>query len=499
MRDPKDLKLTEVGWQVKAMRTAVREGDVAKAERIARELLASDPTQPDALRVLSRFAAVAGHYDTAIGILRTLEQVTGESSVAFDIGNLLFRCGRVAEAAEVVDAAIATYGETHPLLDLRAEILSTDGRIEEAKACLERGLELDPRHASHYVLATLTDYTPDHPHLQQMEAMLGDPTLTVDARIQANFGAATARDQLGDAERAFPLYAEGNRLRREQVRFDVAAEEANIRRITTGFDAELISEFSGTGHRDAAPVFIVGLPRGGSSLVEHFLAAHPGVHSIGETEELPRAVDRDLMKHMHRGFDLATQPQAVPQDLWARAGSGYMQSVRRMAPDAERIVDKQLFNDLLVGVIHLMLPEARFIHCRREPMAQGWSSYAGNFRTDRGFVYDLTELGRTYRLHEALMAHWEQLLPADRYMTMDYEALVADPEQAARHLVEFVGLPWDAACLEATAADRLALALSARQLRAPIRAGTGARWRDYESFLAPLVDALAQPVDPLSS
>jgi len=477
------------------MRSAKQAQEVGRVELHARRALAIEPGHPEALRSLAGVARFAGESLEAVRLLRELQVGHPTETTAADICDLLFAAGREDEALAEVDRALDMFGEVFELLSLKARFVQSMRTAEDARPLIERTIELDPLRGAHYAKARMTQYTPDHPHLQQMDQILARDDISEPVRLQVSFAAAVARDQLGQHDRAFEHYAEGNRLRRAGMEFDLAAAQANVRTIREHYTEQVFSELRGVGAGDDAPVLIVGLPRSGSSLVEHVLSSHPSIFGAGETGELVKALQVGIFNALPPGFQLGERPEAVPPALWASAGSAYATGLRRRDPQAARIVDKQLFNDLLVGVVHLMLPNARIIHCRREAMDHCWSCYSANILANRAYMYDLGELGRMYQLHHAMMDHWHRVLPQDRIMALDHERMVEDPEHWTRALIDFVGLPWDDACLDPSSNQRPVRTMSAQQLREPIRGGRGGRWRPYEAHLGPLVEALAAPVD----
>jgi hypothetical protein len=224
------------------------------------------------------------------------------------------------------------------------------------------------------------------------------------------------------------------------------------------------------------PLFVVGMPRSGTTLVEQIFGAHPEVYAAGELAALPAAIAA-----------LLAAPE--PRDL-AVAGRTYVETVRPLAPQARRIVDKLPANFLRAGLIHTMLPNARIVHVRRDPLDTCVSCYTTLFEGRQDFSYDLAELGRFYRAYLGLMEHWRAVLPADRFFEIDYETVVADLEGSARRLIAFSGLVWDDACLRFNAGRRPIRTASKTQVRRPIFTTSVGRAQPYRPFLQPLIDAL---------
>ncbi|MGH7030610.1 MAG: sulfotransferase family protein [Stellaceae bacterium] len=246
----------------------------------------------------------------------------------------------------------------------------------------------------------------------------------------------------------------------------------------------MIRERAKQGDASPLPVFIVGMPRSGTTLVEQMLASHPEVHGAGELGEIERAVAA------------LGGPDGVPADIGGaelrRLGASYLAKVTALAPGATRITDKMPANFRYAGLIHLALPNARIIHLSRDPVDTCLSCFSILFGGDQPFTYDLGELGRYYRAYQRLMAHWRAVLPAGVMLEVRYEALVGDFEQEARRIVAHCGLRWNAACLDFHNTRRPVHTASSVQVRRPLYRSSVGRWRPAEEVLRPLLDALAE-------
>jgi hypothetical protein len=254
-------------------------------------------------------------------------------------------------------------------------------------------------------------------------------------------------------------------------------------RVRAVFTADLLQQRGGAGEPSAVPVFILGMPRSGTTLVEQVLASHCQVFGAGERAELSAAVAA------WAGF-----PEAVADadDAVLRAlGARHVAALRRLAPGALRITDKTPAHFLYIGLLRLVLPNARIIHVRRDPRDTCLSCFATPFTSGQPFAFDLAELGRYYRAYDALMAHWRALLPASAMLEVRYEDVVADLEGEARRIVGYCGLGWDESCLQFHRTRRVVRTASAAQVREPLYRGSIGRWRAYGEALRPLLDALA--------
>ncbi len=321
--------------------------------------------------------------------------------------------------------------------------------------------------------------------LAEMRAASADPAADIDTRIGLAFALGEVLERRGDDESAFAAFAAGNRLQRQvfaaRPETDPAtrlAEHAgSVDRVARQYTAEVIRRRAAQGLATAAPIFVVGMPRSGSTLIEQILSAHPDVVSLGETAELPRLLERGAFE----------SDGAEPRALARR----YLDRVRaRGWRGVGRFVDKTLENYLHVGAIALMFPRAVILHAVRDRMDTCLSCYRQRFASGGETLYDLAEIGAEYVAYRRMIAHWDAVLPG-RIIDVDHEALVADPAHQIRWLVtEACGLAWSDACLAFHAAGGAVRTASSVQVRQPIFRTSLQRWRRYAAHLAPLTQAL---------
>jgi hypothetical protein len=277
--------------------------------------------------------------------------------------------------------------------------------------------------------------------------------------------------EAGDEDRAFAHWHEGNRMKRASIDYDADAAARHIALCAGRWPSVRAEEAASQAHISDVPVFVVGMPRCGSSLIEQILASHPGVHGAGELTRL-----RSLFE--------ASEPGAEP------IADVALERLRRFSPHAARIVDKDLYNFLHLGVIHRTFPHARIIHCRRDPLDTCFSAYTKLFVGDFGFAYEQRELGAYYRRYHALMAQWRSMLPARAFMEIDYETLVTKPREETRRLLQFLDLPWDESCLRFFENSRLVNTSSFAQVRQPIYRSSVGIGYSLRRHLRPLIEAL---------
>ena len=444
----------------------------------------------NALQLLGRLEDAVGAYNRAL-------QLKPDYAKAYNnLGNTLRSLGRLEEALETYDLAISrrTAG-FEAALENKALLLKALGRLAESLQTTDEALALDPNSvAAWHIRAQLKKFTPADAEIEAMEAVLvaREQQLCLEDRARLRFALGKACLDAGAPERAFAHLHQGNRLKRSALTYDAESTGRWILEIARTFTPDLMARLAGAGDTTQAPVFIVGMPRSGTTLVEQILASHPEVYGVGE---LP------LLRDLVAGIPVsapggpAGYPQLLaqlePRDL-APLGRGYADRLCALAPGRRRVVDKEPFNFLYCGLIHLILPNARIVHCRRNAVDTCLSCYTKPFVGELGFAYDLRELGLYYRHYEMLMAHWRALLPPGRLMEVEYEALVGDLEGEGKRLVGFCGLEWNEACLVFHQTCRHILTASATQVREPLYRTSVGRWKAYARYLEPLLCALEE-------
>jgi tetratricopeptide (TPR) repeat protein len=388
------------------------------------------------------------------------------------------------------DAALEAFGAAEtasvapaPVVTNRAWLLAEMGRKDEALAALDHALVLQPDLATAwYYRASLTRYAARDPDLATMRGLADNPDAPYRTKLCLSFALGKAHLDMGDGERAFAHLDEGNRLQRASIDYDLDADARRFVEIAAIFSADTLSRLAGCGHPSIRPIFVFGMSRSGTTLVEQILASHPLVHSAGEPTHL---------HDMAEAPGLTTRvPDLVPQDL-VQLGRSYVDLVAADVPHALRLIDKTPSNFLYAGLISLILPGARMIHCRRDPLDTCLSCYSLLFARDHAYSYDLGELGRFYRLYHRLMTHWRRVLPPQSLLEIDYEAVVSDTEGEVRKILDFCGLPWDAACLRFHETRRRVTSASFDQARLPVYTNSVGRAQPFRPWLGALEAALA--------
>jgi hypothetical protein len=291
---------------------------------------------------------------------------------------------------------------------------------------------------------------------------------------------------------------QANAVKRKRIAYDEAAALRLFDRLRSVFDRRLFEANRGRGCQSPLPVFVIGMPRSGTTLIEQILASHPAIHGAGELSDFDQ-----LAQHMcdadGKPFRLPEDTRVLQPDDLLKLGESYVAGLQCLTPGAERVTDKMPANFLYAGLIHLALPRARIVHVLREPRDTCLSCYSKLFTEEQNFTYDLGELGRYYRKYAELMAHWRDVLPEARMLEIRYEDVIADLEGSARRLVDHCGLDWDPRCISFHEAGRPVRTASAAQVRRPIYRTSLGRWRAYESHLAPLVAELGDLGKPAAT
>jgi tetratricopeptide (TPR) repeat protein len=434
-----------------------------------------------ALCGLKRHADAIVHLRKALEIKPDFPEALGNLAIAFTALN------RHEEAAGWYERSLAA---APGLADLHAGYgnqLMILGRLDEARRELERAIALAPARTEFYrTLSTMKRFGKGDPQLAAMQALAADMSALGDEeRMDLHFALGKAHADIGLHDRAFSHLEAANRLKRGQIGYDEAATLGQFERIAAAFTPQLMRRLADGGDPSSLPVFIVGMPRSGTTLVEQVLASHPQVFGAGEIGELEAAL---------AGSDAASPfPEsigAMTAEQLRRIGADYRNRVAALAPAALRITDKMLANFRFVGPIHLALPNARIIHVQRNPVDTCLSCFFRLFGGELPFAYDLAELGRYYQAYARLMAHWRAVLPEGVMLKVQYEDFVTDFAAQARRLIAHCGLEWDERCSAFYENRRPVTTSSATQVRQPIYRSSIEGWLPYRHGLGPLLDAL---------
>ncbi len=445
-----------------------------------RQAIALDPDTADAHYNLGTLLLALNRPEEArAALIGALEIDPNLADAQNNLGTALRNLGQPEEARtayrrclEIDPGHVAAHGN---LGNVHQEI----GEFREAKACYLRALQIEPKFTQAYeYLAELETFTAPNELSKAMETLAADPSLSDGQTMHLSFALAKAYDDLGDHDQAFACLDRGNRIKRRSLDYDVADDEAYFERLAKAFGEAPRPKTSGPLDGPPRPIFVVGMPRSGTTLVEQILASHSQVHGAGELTLLPRLVAR-------------TEPGAAGL---RRLADEYLSAVRELAPEHTHVVDKLPANFKHLGIIRRAMPGAAIVHCLRDPRDTCLSCYGKLFVNAQAFSYDLGDLGRYYRAYARLTAHWREAMPGC-ILDVRYEDVVGDLKGQTERLLEFCGLPWEEGCLSYHETRRPVHTASAVQVRQPIYAGSVGRWERYRAHLGPLLEALG-PAGP---
>jgi tetratricopeptide (TPR) repeat protein len=511
---------------------ALADGRIAVAERLLRAHLKKFPTDVPAIRMLAEVAGRLRRYTDAENLLaRCLELAPGFTAARQNYALVLHRQNKPAAALEQLDqllkgeprspslrnlkaAVLGTIGEYGAALELYTGIvaeypkqpkiwlsyghaLKTAGQQAESIAAYRKSIELSPALGeAWWSLANLKTFrfTPDD--LATMRAQLEQPDLTTEDRCHFRFAMGKALEDAAAYAESFQHYAEANRLRRAGVRYDPEETTAHVRRFKALFSPGFLAARAGFGAAAPDPVFIVGLPRAGSTLVEQILASHSAVEGTMELPDLV-GIARELAGKRYKN-DISRYPDILADltpDQCRELGERYLEQTRiQRKTGAPFFIDKLPNNWVHTGLIQLILPKAKIIDARRHPLSGCFSGFKQHFARGQHFTYSLAEIGRYYRDYVELMAHVDRVLPG-RVHRVIYEQMVADTEAEVRRLLAYCGLPFEEGCLEFYRNERAVRTASSEQVRQPIYQDALGQWRHYDAWLSPLKDALGSVLE----
>jgi len=511
-----------------------KNGRWKEAERLYRKLLRSDPTNVDALRLLGTVAIHNGRiYEAERLFRRAVSNAPDFVAALLDLGRTLKEQNRLEEAIERFRQVIKLEPGNIQAHHILASSLAITAQTYEAVEAYRRVLELKPNHAGamlglghvlktvgkqeeaieayrdcivhkphngeiYWSLANLKTYRLSDDDIRDMKSMVagedGNDEVSEQSRINFLFALAKAYEDRGDFEQAWKYYYQGNSSQRILENYDPVRTETANDEIIEVFNREFLDKNTGLGHSSEAPIFVIGLPRSGSTLIEQILASHSQVEG---TSELPYAgvVATSLNRNRADGINYPHAVYELGGDHFTRLGSDYLDLAQIHRIEGKpRFIDKMPNNFPSVGLLHLILPNARIIDARRYPLDSCLSCYRQLFARGQSFVYDLTDIGEYFLQYQRMMDHWHDVLP-DRCLTVQYEDVVTDFEAQVRRLLEYCELPFEEACINFHETDRPVRTASSEQVRQPVYSKSVNFWRNHEEYLEELIDVL-EPVLP---
>ena len=474
------------------MGTVMRDlGRVAAAVDFFRGAVDIRPDQLAARDNLGSSLKQLGQFDAAEEIYRgTIGRNPFHVRARIGLAETLQEAGRLDEAIALFRESLSIRPKDAELLYSLGVAMMEKGKLGEAADLARQAVAVVPGMAKAWLLLTqVKRQTERDKELAGMEAEHAKAPQGSLARMQLSFGLGKVHDDLKDYGRAFDYFAEGNAIRRRGIDYDPARTHGEFEAMKAVFDKAFFEKHRPSDISDDTPIFVVGMPRSGTTLVEQIIASHPQVYGAGELNILKTAVGKQFPMNMPGGFPGGITD--MPDKAFAEAGQAYLDMLHTRYPGFRHVTDKMPGNFLLIGFLHMMLPKAKIVHCARDAAATCLSIFKVHFRGDsHRYGYDLGELADFHNLYAGIMAHWHNVLPGVVH-DVRYEDFVADQEGQTRALMAYLGLPWDDKLLSFHETDRPVRTASAAQVRQPMYQGSVDLWKRYGDRLKPLLDKLA--------
>ena len=508
-----------------------RAGELDKAEQAYYEILALEPDKADVFHLLAGIAMRREQFGDAAVLLRRAVELAPESVSAWMdlaitlaereeyeeaitvagraielepalakprriLGDLLTRTAQYEQAIEAFRAGLEVQADNVGCLAGLGHALKTIGRRKDAIQAYRDWIAYYPAFGEAYwSLANLKNYEFTDAEVQAMQEQLDDPSLPEEPRTHFCFALGKAHEERAEYEQAFDYYERGNSARRMREVHDPVDLEVIHDRIIDVFSNEYLERHADSVEKSPAPIFIVGLPRSGSTLIEQILASHSQVDGTRELTGIGQIVQM-INREAPGGEGYPDALRNMNADDFRRLGEIYLESTQRHRGGKPFFTDKMPNNFPSVGLIHLILPNAKIIDARRHPLGSCMGSYKQLFFKGQPFTYDLLELGEYYLQYRRMMDHWHEVLPG-KILDIKYEDMVTDQEAQTQRLIEYCGLPWEDACLTFHETDRAVFTASSEQVRQPIYQSAVDHWRNYEPQLGELIDVLAPVLQDL--
>ena len=471
--------------------------NLANAEKNYQQALELKPNLHSALMGLAAVYRDIGDYVRALRYYQQLLDARSDDVIALTLlGDCLAKLDRYEEALEQIKKALVVKpdnAESHFGLGTCLQAL---GRFDEAAQSHRKALSLQPDLTeAAYNLVLIDSQSLGENDLEKLSQRSADESLDESTRINLHFALAKAYHDRGSYDKAFTQLRVGNDIKSKSNPFSPEVYEDYIERIITVLDKAFFESHIDYGLETEVPIIIVGMPRSGSTLVEQIISSHAQAYGAGELNDM-----RILAKRIPEIMNTQQQePECladISREIIGQLANEHLRKLNNLSNGADRVCDKMLGNFLKLGLIYLMFPRARIIHCQRNPLDTGLSCYFQNFARGLRFTYDLEHLGIAYRGYLKVMEHWRQVLPM-QMLEVSYERMISDQEATSRELIEFCGLDWDENCLDFHQQQRGVKTASFWQVRQPIYKSSVSRWRHYERQLEPLIKVLGDKVDDI--
>ena len=436
------------------------------------------------LEKTGRFNEAIQSYDKAIELKPDLVEAYSNK------GNVLGQLGKLDEALESYDKAILLRPDFVEAYSNRGKMLDEIGQVEGALKSYERAIQLKPDYTdAHRSLTTLKTYNPENPHIQVMEKLLSNSVLSKRDRMHLYFGLAKVYDDLGECEDSFGYLEKANSLRHQELNYNIDSDKRLFVRIKEVLNSNSLATIAASdSDTNIQPLFIIGMPRSGTSLVEQILASHSKVHGAGELETMATLAFPIIFGKPTEDFNQGNV--TLSSEKIESLRTDYLKTLTSLNVRKSIFTDKMPSNFRFVGLILSAFPKSKIIHIKRDPVATCWSNYKHFFSVKgNGYAYDMVNLAEFYNLYSDLMAFWREQFPK-RIYELDYEILTENQEEQSRKLLEFCKLEWEKQCLYFYKTKRAVRTASSAQVRQKMYKGSSEAWKKYESYLEPLINGL---------
>jgi tetratricopeptide (TPR) repeat protein len=520
-------RLQSLPRELLAVLNHLHEGRILRAEEIVRAFLQKNPRNVEGMRLLADIGSRLSVLTDADFLLETAIELEPENlqlridhiqvlrkrqkyQAAYKQAEFLFErdqnspvfqslfaiesmhAGKIEQALDLFDKVLAKNPKDHAALTSKGHALKTFGRTDDAIAAYRTAIEISTLNGdAWYALANLKTYRFTRDDITAMQRALNHPDLPFASRIHLNFALGKALEDARQYDQAFAAYKDGNALKKRQTRYTSDQMQAEFDAQKKHLTRELFQRRCDTGHDAPDPIFILGLPRAGSTLLEQILASHSMVDG---TLELPNILS---LAHRLRGRNMLTDRERYPRILneisdedLKKLGEEYIETTRVHRGNAPFFTDKMPNNFRHIGLIHLILPNAKIIDARRNPLDCCWSGFKQLFAEGQEFTYGLEEIGHYYRGYVDLMDHWHEVLPKNRILKVQHEDVLEDLDGQVRRILDYCGLPFENTCVDFHKTDRPVRTASSEQVRQPINTSGLEQWRPFEAHLHPLKEAL---------
>jgi tetratricopeptide (TPR) repeat protein len=474
--------LANLGYGLNAL------GRYAEAVERLREALELQPGLSEARRCLADMLLKLGRVEESLTEIETAAAGSPSSpAMAVSFGNILRQAGKSEQALAQYETALQFDANNAELLFLLGAALQDLNRKDAALTAYRKAVTADPTAAkAWHGMSAVSKQAFTDADVATIRALQANAQLPVERRILAGFALGRFFEAQGASDKAAEHFLKANALTRTQMRYDIADDLAQFAALKESFDTDFFEKWQGAGLADTRPIFVIGMHRSGTTLVEQILSSHSRVHAAGEIALLTQSIYKSFPAARSGGY--TSRLDSATAEKFTAAATAYLNGLPQA--DADFVVDKLPHNFLNVGMIQVLFPQATIIHCRRDARDTCFSIFKNMFGAF-AYTFDLEELAHYYNAYLDLMQHWESVLPG-RMHTVQYETLIADQEATTRALLDACGLEWQPACLEFHKQDRAIRTISATQAQEAIYSSSVNAWQPYEKMLAPLIRVLQE-------